>query len=294
MFGARTQGILFAVAAAVCYGLNPLGAKSLYAAGLTADSVLFYRYALAAALLGAWVAWRGEGFRLTRRECAWAAALGGCFGLSSLAFFASFAVMDSGLACALLFVYPAMVAAIMALCFGERLGTARAAALAGGIGGVALLWGGGGGATGAGVGLVMASALTYALYIVGLNHARLRLSSAKLTFYALLFGLPVVLGHEALCGRPLPQPLTTPAMALWALMLAVVPTVLSLVLMAEAVRRIGETPTAVMGALEPLTALAVGIVCFGEALTPRGALGVLLILGAVTLITLLPAAPRRA
>lgn len=103
-----------------------------------------------------------------------------------------------------------------------------------------------------------------------------------------------MLGHEALCGRPLPQPLTTPAMALWALMLAVVPTVLSLVLMAEAVRRIGETPTAVMGALEPLTALAVGIVCFGEALTPRGALGVLLILGAVTLITLLPAAPRRA
>lgn len=142
MFGARTQGILFAIAAAVCYGLNPLGAKSLYAAGLTADSVLFYRYALAAALLGAWVAWRGEGFRLTRRECAWAAALGGCFGLSSLAFFASFAVMDSGLACALLFVYPAMVAAIMALCFGERLGAARAAALAGGIGGVALLWGG--------------------------------------------------------------------------------------------------------------------------------------------------------
>lgn len=171
MFGARTQGILFAIAAAVCYGLNPLGAKSLYAAGLTADSVLFYRYALAAALLGAWVAWRGEGFRLTRRECAWAAALGGCFGLSSLAFFASFAVMDSGLACALLFVYPAMVAAIMALCFGERLGAARAAALAGGIG---------------------------------------------------------------------------------------------------------------------------GVVCFGEALTPRGALGVLLILGAVTLITLLPAAPRRA
>lgn len=80
MFGARTQGILFAIAAAVCYGLNPLGAKSLYAAGLTADSVLFYRYALAAALLGAWVAWRGEGFRLTRRECAWAAALGGCWG----------------------------------------------------------------------------------------------------------------------------------------------------------------------------------------------------------------------
>lgn len=293
MSGVRFQGILFGVAAAVCYGLSPLAAKSLYALGLTADSTLFYRYGLAVLLLGGWLAWRGEGFRLTRRETAWVAALGALFGVSSLTFFASFTVMDSGLACALLFVYPAMVAAIMALGFGERLGVGRTVALAGGLAGVALLaQGGEGGVSGGGVALVMASALTYALYIVGLNHARLRLSAAKLTFYALLFGLPFVLAHGALLGRPLPQPLTSPAMFLWALMLAVVPTVLSLVLMAEAVRRIGETPTAVMGALEPLTALFVGVTCFGEALTPRLALGVLLILGAVTLVSLLPAAGR--
>ena len=143
-----------------------------------------------------------------------------------------------------------------------------------------------------GVALVMVSALTYALYIVFLNRARLELSVAKLTFYALLFGLPFILGHEALGGRFVPQPLVSPGMALWALMLGFVPTVLSLVLMAEAVRRVGETPTALLGALEPLTALAIGFLFFGEALTVRATLGVALILGAVALITLLPAAPK--
>lgn len=293
MFGVRTQGFVFGILAAVCYGLNPLGAKSLYAGGLTADSVLFYRYAIAAAALGAWLVLRGETFRLAGRELRWVAILGACFGVSSLTFFESFTVMDSGLACALLFVYPAMVAGIMAACFGERLGVWRMAALAGGLGGVALLCrGGGGGVSALGVALVMVSALTYALYIVFLNRARLELSVAKLTFYALLFGLPFILGHEALGGRFVPQPLVSPGMALWALMLGFVPTVLSLVLMAEAVRRVGETPTALLGALEPLTALAIGFLFFGEALTVRATLGVALILGAVALITLLPAAPK--
>lgn len=293
MFGKQAQGIICGIAAAVCYGMNPLGATALYAGGLTPDSALFYRYAFAALLLGAWVAARGESFRLTRREAAALALLGALFALSSLTFFASFRVMDTGLACTLLFIYPVMVAAIMAACFGERLTWATAAALALGLGGIGLLCrGGDGGATGAGVALVMASSLAYALYIVALNRARLACSAEKLTFYVLLFCLPFVLLHEALAGHPLPQPLTTLPLLLWALMLAVVPTLLSLVLMARAVRLVGSTPTAILGALEPLTAVALGVTFLGETLTPRLCAGILLILGAVALITL--AKPRPA
>ncbi len=287
MFGERFQGLSAGIAAAVCYGMNPLGAKALYAEGLSADSVLFYRYALAALLLGAWVAARGEGFAVSRREMGVAAVLGALFAVSSLTFFASFRVMDSGLACTLLFVYPAMVAGIMALCFGERLTWAMGGALALALAGIGLLCRGGEGGVGAtGVALVMASALTYALYIVVVNRARLTLSAAKLTFYVLLFGLPLLLAHEWFLGQAAPQPLTSPTMILWALMLAIVPTVLSLSLMAVAARRVGSTPTAVTGALEPLTALAIGVTVFGETFSPRLALGVALIVGAVTLLTL--------
>ena len=133
MSGNQAQGIFCGVAAAVCYGMNPLGATFLYAGGLTPDSALFYRYAFAALLLGAWLAARGEGFRLTRREAGVLALLGALFSVSSLTFFESFRVMDTGLACTLLFVYPVMVAAIMAACFGERLTWPTGAALALGL-----------------------------------------------------------------------------------------------------------------------------------------------------------------
>ena len=66
-------------------------------------------------------------------------------------------------------------------------------------------------------------------------------------------------------------------------MLALIPTVVSLVLMTVAVHAIGSTPTAVMGALEPLTAVVIGVTIFGELFTARLAAGILILL-AVTLI----------
>lgn len=66
--------------------------------------------------------------------------------------------------------------------------------------------------------------------------------------------------------------------------LALFPTIISLVTMAGAIRLIGSTPTAILGALEPVTALFFGVVVFGEQLTPRIMLGVALVLAAVTLI----------
>ena len=61
-------------------------------------------------------------------------------------------------------------------------------------------------------------------------------------------------------------------------MLALIPTVVSLVLMTVAVHAIGSTPTAVMGALEPLTAVVIGVTIFGELFTARLAAGIGLIL----------------
>ena len=49
----KSKGTLCGIVAAVSYGMNPLGALSLYRAGINTNSVLFYRYALAAVLLAA-------------------------------------------------------------------------------------------------------------------------------------------------------------------------------------------------------------------------------------------------
>lgn len=285
MASERSRGYVLGAVAAASYGLNPLFTLPLYGAGLGVDSVLFYRYLLAVVMLGAMMLVRRQSFALTRRDIAPLAVMGLLFSFSSLFLFESYNHMDAGIASTILFLYPVLVAVIMAVGFGERVTTATVLSIALAFGGISLLYEGGDGQPLSlyGVGLVFLSSLCYAVYIVGVNRSSLkRLATEKLTFYALLFGLGVYVVRLRL-GADL-QPIPTPALWINALSLALFPTIVSLVTMAGAIRRIGSTPTAILGALEPVTALFFGVAVFGERLTPRIVAGVVLILAAVTLI----------
>ena len=105
----KSKGTLCGIVAAVSYGMNPLGALSLYRAGINTNSVLFYRYALAAVLLAALLLVQKTSLRITRREFSVLGLLGVMFAVSSLTLFMSFHYMDAGIASTLLFVYPVMV-----------------------------------------------------------------------------------------------------------------------------------------------------------------------------------------
>lgn len=279
------RGTLCGIAAAVFYGTNPLGAMNLYADGITANSTLFYRFGLAALILAMMMIAGRKSFAVNRHELLTLAVLGILMGSSSSSLYISFNFMDVGIASTLLFVYPIMVAVIMALFFRERVTISTILSILLSLAGIALLnrTADGTALSTLGVTLVMVSSLTYAVYIVIVNKSTLRMSSIKLTFYVLLFGLLTILGYTFAMGEHV-QLLSTPAQWMYAFQLALLPTVLSLVLMVIAVHDIGSTPTAIMGALEPMTAVAIGVVCFGEAFTTRLAVGILLILTAVILI----------
>lgn len=281
----RSRGYMLGAVAAVSYGLNPLFALPLYGAGLGVDSVLFYRYVLAVAMLGALMLVRRQSFALHRSDVLPLAVMGVLFSVSSLLLFESYKLMDAGIASTILFVYPVLVAVIMAAGFRERLTAVTVLAIALACTGISLLYKGGDGATldRVGVLLVFLSALSYAVYIVGINRSSLReLSTEKLTFYALVFGLLVFIVRLRFCADL--QPIPTAFLWVNAFSLALFPTIISLVAMAAAIRRIGSTPTAILGALEPVTALFFGVAVFGERLTLRIGAGVVLILAAVTLI----------
>ena len=197
----KSKGTLCGIVAAVSYGMNPLGALSLYRAGINTNSVLFYRYALAAVLLAALL--------LVQKTL-----LGVMFAVSSLTLFMSFHYMDAGIASTLLFVYPVMVAVIMAIFFRERISLVTVLSISLALCGIALLYRGEGGAVlnTAGVVLVMASSLSYALYIVVVNRASLNMSSVKLTFYVLLFGVAAIVLYSLCCPDQPLQLLSTPSM----------------------------------------------------------------------------------
>lgn len=282
---AKLRGTVCGIAAAVFYGTNPLGAMNLYADGISTNSTLFYRFGIAVIILGVMMAVQRKSFALTRRELATLAILGVFMSTSSTTLYFSFNFMDVGIASTLLFVYPVMVAVIMATFFHEKVTAATVIAILLSLAGIALLNQTGDGTSLSlwGVTLVMLSSLTYAIYIVVVNKSSLRMSSVKLTFYVLLFGLFTIYGYTLAMGETV-QLLVTPKQWLYATQLALMPTVLSLVLMVIAVHDIGSTPTAIMGAIEPITAVDIGVIVFGENFTPRLAIGIVLILTAVLLI----------
>lgn len=283
---AKLKGTICGVVAAISYGTNPLGALSLYADGMNAVSVLFYRYTLAAIMLGIIMLAERKSFSLTKRELGIISVLGVLFASSSQCLYFSFNYMDAGIASTILFVYPVMVAMIMAVMFHERITLTTCLSILLALLGIALLYKGGDGVTLStmGVVLVLISSLTYAVYIVIVNKSSLRLSSVKLSFYVLFVGMVYILLISFTDKAYQLQPLTSLSQWMYALLLALLPTVVSLVLMVIAVHNIGSTPTAIMGALEPLTAVVIGVTVFGEMFTARLGAGIMLILCAVILI----------
>ena len=281
----KAKGYILGTIAAATYGMNPLFALPLYGAGLGADSVLFYRYVLAVVMLGALMLVRRHSFALSRRDIVPLAGMGILFSVSSLTLFESYRYMDAGIASTLLFVYPIMVALIMSIFFKERFTVQTGVCILLAICGILLLYRSESGAMLSLTGSlrVRGSAVSYAFYLIGANRSVLKdMPTLKLTFYVLLFGVSLFVMRLDFC-----QTVTVPTFwPLWGnlLALAVFPTAISFLCTTMAVQCIGSTPTAIMGALEPVTAVFFGVMVFGEQLTPRIVYGMALIISAVTLV----------
>lgn len=280
-------GTLCGIGAAVCYGTNPLGAQ-LYKEGMDPSSVLFWRFGLAWLIIAAVMLFRKESLRVTFRELKVLMSLGLLFLASSLTLYVSFRLMDVGVASTILFVYPVLTAAIMAIFFRERITLYTALAILLSFVGVMLLYWtpGGGRLSTLGVILVLVSALTYSVYIIVVNRSKLQMSSFKINFYVLIVcALGNLVAASLNGGLSFPASVSSWFYVGW---LAVVPAILALVMMVYAAKYIGSTPTAIMGALEPTTAVLIGIFLFGELFTLRLALGIALIFSSVIIIALKP------
>lgn len=282
---AKAKGYILGSIAAASYGMNPLFALPLYKAGMDPDSVLFFRYLFAIPLLGIMIKARGRSFKIQRKETFPLIIMGLLVALSSLTLFLSYNYMAAGIASTLLFVYPIMVALIMAMVFKEKLALQTIVCMLLALGGIGLLYKSEDGSTLSLIGtlLVFASSLSYAIYIVGINQTSLKnVATLKVTFYVLLFGLSLFVARLLYSDV-----LNTPDQwYLWAnlLALAVFPTAISFLCTTGAIQYIGSTPTAILGALEPVTAIFFGIAVFGESLTVRESFGLVMIIVAVTFV----------
>lgn len=282
----KFKGLLFGIIAAIAYGTNPLFSLPLYAEGMTPDSVLFYRFGIGSLLLGVILLLKGESLKIRKKEILPLFIFGVLFALSSLLLFKSFLYMDAGVASTILFVYPVLVAVIMAVFFREKASWLTYGCIALALIGIGLLYKGDGDTAlnTTGMILVALSALLYAIYIVAADHSAVSaMSSGKMTFWIILSGTSVFIASTGFMTGLQPIP---PTVSGWINILgvAIIPTIISILFINISIKHIGATYAAIIGALEPVTALLIGISVFHEAFTFRIAAGALLIVIAVTLV----------
>lgn len=280
------KGYIFAAIAAASYGTNPIFAIPLYREGISVTSVLFMRYAMAVAIMFfATMIKSPKAFVIKPKYVGLLAFMGILMVLSSIALFESYKYLSAGIASTLLFFYPVMVAIIMAIFYKERLTKKSWACLVTAFLGVVILSKNddGGFISLLGLTLVMLSSLSYAIYLVYINRGPMKkINTSTITFYVILGGFLVMIPYCLLDGG-LMLPKTTPA---WinAIGLGFFPTVISLIFTSRAIALIGSTETAIFGALEPLTAVILGILILGETLTITPAIGMILIFVSVTVL----------
>ena len=274
----------------ITYGLNPLFAKPLMNAGASTEAILLFRYGIAVILLGAYLLLKKENFRITLKQAGVLLSLGLLYTASSTFLFEAYKYIASGLATTLVFLFPAMVAIIMVFLKvvpSWPVWLSIAATFAG----VMIMTGGAGAekVNPLGVWFSIASAFVYALFIVIINRSKVisSIPNSLLTFYALLTGTFFFIGRCLFSGADLMAGIDGGMAWCNLIGLAILPTIVSTASLAVATRNIGATKASVLGVFEPITAIMVGTVVFGEALTPNIIAGILISIVAVTFMIML-------
>lgn len=274
----------------ITYGLNPLFAKPLMNNGASTEAILCFRYGIAVILLGVFLLLKKENFRITLKQAGILLGLGLLYTASSTFLFEAYKYIASGLATTLVFLYPVMVAIIMVFLKvvpSWPVWLSIAATFAG----VMIMTEGTGteAIDPTGIWFSIASAFVYALFIVIINKSKAisSIPNSLLTFYALLVGTVVFFTRCSFSGEQILTGLDGGMAWVNLTGLAILPTIVSTASLAVATRNIGATKASVLGVFEPITAILVGTVVFGEALTANIIAGILISIVAVTFMIIL-------
>ncbi|KYH05008.1 hypothetical protein A1704_12635 [Chryseobacterium cucumeris] len=279
----KLRGYTLGILSAVSYGMIPIFILPVKQAHFSMDITLFYRFFFSALMVGGYLLYSKESFKINKKEALILAILGICYALSSEFLFLGYDFLTPGIASTVLFIYPIIVALIMLFFYKERLTRLSGASLLLAFAGVIVLCLKGNGLeiNFAGLGIVMLSSLFYALYMVIVNKSNIRVSGFKLTFYSMLFTSMFFMTKALMANESFA--ISSTEIFINFLIFAFLTTVISSLCLVFAIKYIGSTPVAILGALEPVVAVLISVLIFHEKFTPNLLIGITLILFGVTL-----------
>lgn len=283
----KLNGLIYGIISSASFGLIPLFAIPAMQHGMDFMNVISYRFLFATIALAVLLKIRKVPFHIGKSDLPVLLLLSFFYIISSVFLLWGYKFMPSGVATTIHFMYPVITTLVMMLFFHEKNSLSRTLAILMAIGGVyALSYSDSQGETDIwGVIIVLISAIGYALYLVTVGQRKNQdLKGLRLTFYVFLFSTVMLFAGMLSTGSLNAIPDVATAGNL--LLLAIIPTIVSNLTLIEAIKYIGATKTSVLGAMEPVTAVIVGIAVFGEPFTVAIAVGIMLIISAVTVIIL--------
>ena len=284
------NGVFYAIISSCSFGFSPLFSLGLLAAGLSNFEVLSYRWAVAAIVLMIYAASKGKTLKLGSFDEVWKVVLLSLLrSITSITLLLGYANIASGIASTINFMYPVVVALCMMLFFGEKKSFVNIVSILISIFGVYLLASGdglkvAGGNTALGLTCSIISAFSFAAYYILMKQVKAdKIEVVKFTTWIMLLSAV----YFIICGFIFDGRITLISdFRLWGLIagLGLWSTMVSNFTGVKAVRRIGPTMTSILGALQPLTAVILGVLFLNEHLGMRTIAGISIIMVTVTFI----------
>lgn len=286
------NGIFYAAISSMSFGFSPLFSLALIAAGLSDFDILSYRWLIAGLVLMIYAFCKKKSLRLNSFDEAWKIILLSVLrALTSVTLLIGYVNISSGIASTINFMYPVIVTLCMVIFFGEKRSLVDYLAIAASIFGVYLLASGDsimveGGNTRLGLACSLISAFSFAAYYIVMKRVKAdKIEVVKFTTWIMMLSAVYFIIGAFVCNGKLTV-VTDAGSWLNILGLGLWSTMVSNITGVKGNRRIGPTMTSILGALQPLTAVILGVLFLNEHLYMRSLIGCTIILVAVTIIVL--------
>jgi drug/metabolite transporter (DMT)-like permease len=286
------NGIFYAVISSMSFGFSPLFSLALITAGLSDFDILSYRWLIAGIVLMIYAFCKKKSLRLNSFDEAWKIVLLSVLrAITSVTLLIGYVNISSGIAATINFMYPVIVTLTMVIFFGEKRSMIDYVAILASIFGVYLLASGDsivahGGNTKLGLTCSLISAFSFAAYYIVMKQVKAdKIEVVKFTTWIMMLSAVYFIICAFIFNGKLTL-ITDAGSWLNALGLGLWATMVSNITGVKGIRRIGPTMTSVLGALQPVTAVILGVLFLGEHLYLRSLIGITIILVAVCIIVL--------
>ncbi len=282
----RFKGIMCTIISAVIFGFTPILAKNTFLGGSNAVMLTFFRGIMPIPIIYAILKIKKIDILLKKKEIVQILILsivGTAF--TTVTLYSSYEYISVGMATTIHFIYPSLVTIGGIMFFKDKVSISKIIALTFSTIGVVIFFDGKSTGNIIGIGLAIVSGITYAFYMLFIERTGLKsINSLLITFYICIINTVTMLFFGALTNQ-ISFNLTIESW-IYTFIISILTSIGGVTLLQLGIKHIGASTAAILCTFEPITSVILGILLLNEESSIGIAIGCLLILVAVIILSL--------